>query len=313
MVQETLGFADNKGMEQENLFIGHMLGDGSIPNEKNNRFSYGQKEDFKEWVEYSYETMQPYTQDKKLSYATQKKVGKVGYKKPEYFSYRYRTRCDPKFVIERDRWYVRTTKVIPKDLRLNWEIAATWFADDGCNSQTNKCVYLHSESFNEQENDFLISLLKQDLGIVATRNKKGRNWLIRIKSESYFDFMRNVIRILGDIKCLSKKLDISLAKTLPDKSEFIYDDSVKQVAKAMVDSGMTYTQIAKEMGVYRKTLTRWFGLKNKVPATKLKAKFDQVKALWESGITNKTEIAKIAGVHRRTAYRWLANENSCVK
>jgi len=256
-------------MDQSNLFIGHMLGDGSIGYRDNhkNRFSFGQKINAKNWVEFSYQVMRPFTNNKKLSVGYYKKTGK-SFKKQKYGFARYRTCLHEFFTFERQRWYKaqkpHANKIIPKDIKLNWEIAAAWFADDGCNSQSNKCIYLHTQSFSKRDNLRLIALLKSDLSVTKVELNKRPNhkWCLRIGSESYYYFLDSVRSSLAPVHCLDYKVDTSIADKILDRTDYLdsvrYGAELEAKARAMRASDATYNEISAKLGIGSWKLGQWF-------------------------------------------------------
>jgi predicted DNA-binding protein (UPF0251 family) len=289
-----------------NVFYGHMLGDGSIESGKN-RFSLGQKEANKEWVEHAYEALHPYTEGKKISFVKDFKNGKQ-FKKKVYCSYRFRTCLDPFFEKERLHWYESNLpfaqKIVPKELILNWELVATWYADDGCNWQSGKWIILATQSFTKNDVLFLMTRLKSDLGIESSITKRGEHqFMIRIPTASYYQFIAGVSPFLPQ-KCFDYKIDTSIAKTHLLKHEVVFDDATKEKAKLLRDNGLTNIEIAKKLKTDRKTIQRWLGNKNKSSIV-LVEKNKKAIQLWQTKKYSKAAIAAIIGVHRKTVCRWL--------
>lgn len=80
-----------------------------------------------------------------------------------------------------NKWYLRDnsgnyilnslgnrTKVVPRDLKLTWRIAAIWACDDGYNNNNQKYFILCTDSFSNDDIKFLISRLQNDLGIKSS-------------------------------------------------------------------------------------------------------------------------------------------------
>jgi len=293
--------------EQKNILYGHMLGDGHICCGDNNRFGLSQKEANKEYVQHTYDKLYPFTKDTKLSFREEKKSGKE-YKKEFYYSYYFRTITHPIFAVERLKWYVNNMpyaqKIVPKDLKLNWQIAAIWYADDGCNWQHKKWIRLSTESFSESDNIFLIERLENDLNIKSHINKKASNFVIRIPSSSYYDFIDGVTPFIQLFDCFNYKIDTSIAKTHPFQLELIHTNETKQKATILRESGLSNIEIGNKLHISRKTIQRWLGNKNKSHA-KLNKEKEEALDLWKTGNYSKAEISRLVNVHAKTVQRWL--------
>jgi predicted DNA-binding protein YlxM (UPF0122 family) len=196
--------------DQKEVLNGFMLGDGSIPcknkdsdNVRNNRFSFGQKEINKEYVELAYEILSPFSTGMRRT--TKVMNGK------EFPSWMFRTSTHPLFTELREKWYlfpneINSQKIIPDDLTLTWQTIAYWYADDGCNSRQNKAIYLFSQSFTKDDNEKLQEML-ENFSIKSSLNRrKNDNWCIRIPTQSYQDFIDGVSPFLKPIKCLRYKI-----------------------------------------------------------------------------------------------------------
>lgn len=191
---------------QRDRIIGHLLGDGYIPAScsRSHPFKLSQKEGYKEWLKQSWEILAPFSKPiYEISKIMKDKVFK---------GFRFNTITHPLFSKLREQWYEsmepHAAKILPDNLELTWSIIATWYADDGCNSNSRPCafVYLCSQSFSKEENQHLRSMLRQ-LGIKSTLNNRPNNkFLIRIGKQSYLDFIEGVKPFLSDIKCMQHKL-----------------------------------------------------------------------------------------------------------
>lgn len=61
---------------------------------------------------------------------------------------------------------------------------AHWIMGDGYWDNTSKTVFLCTESFTEQEIEFLIHLLKKNLNLIATKRiRTGQGWRIKFSSK----------------------------------------------------------------------------------------------------------------------------------
>lgn len=196
---------------QYNMLAGHMLGDGHISKASRNcRFGFAQKETMREWVTETHSCMHNFV-------GNITKTCKTFKDGRQFPSWRFRSICHPVFSELRRKWYLdydtpNSQKIVPKDLSLNWEIVAVWYADDGCNAWYNKCVKLYTDGFLEEDVDFLINQL-QNIGIYAKKYDRGvakngdRKHSIGVSGNDYLKFVNGVSPFLKSIPCLSYKID----------------------------------------------------------------------------------------------------------
>lgn len=182
--------------QQKNFLIASMLGDGTI-DKKCQRFKIGQAICRKEYVEWAYDILKPYSLDVKDFH-------------DKYPSTRMRTCAHSVFGDLRKKWY-EDKKIIPKDLKLNSEILAHWYLQDGYNNQKKKSVRMSTHAFTTEEVVFLIERLKIDFDIFSTLNYAKNKPTIHIGARSYID-MLNIVRSYITFNCFQYKLDTSKVK-----------------------------------------------------------------------------------------------------
>jgi transposase len=89
-----------------------------------------------------------------------------------------------------------------------------------------------------------------------------------------------------------------------DKIDCVHSEETKEKAKQLRTKGLTNVEIAKKLGVYRRTLQNWLPRKNK-STIKMPIQRNEAFQLWNTGLYSKAEIARKIGVHRKTVLRWL--------
>lgn len=240
-------YPNNLTETQQNMIIGWLLGDGCIPCEPkkpNKYFKFGQKLASLEYVEFVKQIMQPFSHDIKIS-------------RNKYYFY---TCAIPLFTNLRYKWYkypnkIKSKKLIPKDIKLNWETVAFWYVDDGTNYSPGKNLVLATCDFTNEDVAFLMYRLNEDLGIKTTTYFNSNEIynpdhdkypLIRIKSEYYFKFLDNVIPYVQHLKCFQYKLSYNNAgiKNLDNYVPKIGDDSAKVIVDFYNENSFNMVEIA---------------------------------------------------------------------
>ena len=104
-----------------------------------------------------------------------------------YLGYRGNSKAHPIFKKIYDLLYQNSKKTITKEYldKINHPIAlAYWFMDDGSNNGV-----IATNSFNEYENDLLVSFLKEKFNINShKRINKLNQYIIQIEASSRHDF-----------------------------------------------------------------------------------------------------------------------------
>lgn len=218
---------------QKDLLIGCLLGDGSIRwmgnPEWNNRFSFKQTRKRREYVEFVYESLLPYSSrisDGKPRKGPIRVNGEIKNNVGKEFqeTVMYTMSCS-EFSEMRKKWYAEpdqknSAKIVP-DIELNWTVLSYWFADDGCNNKSRRTITFSTQCFSEANVDKLVNMIQRDLLIVASRRNWGTGPVVVIGSKYYDVVMSQFVSQLQHLSCLSKKLNYTPKKI---------DDSVASVS-----------------------------------------------------------------------------------
>lgn len=241
--------------DQLSCINGLLLGDGCIPLGKGryHSFYFEQCEARKEYAQHVFDVLRPYTKDKKLTTVLN---DKTKHNKGKYLSVRFRTVTHPVFSDVRKNWYEANAKIVNRNIVLNWTTMAYWFADDGHSRKKGKEIVLCSESFCEDDNEFLVSEIKSRLGVKSSLCKRsgGSGFGIRILSCDYFDFIENVSSVIGGVHCLGYKLDISGAT---NNSTPRYEQKDKELVLQLHSQGKNMGELASMLGCHVATIKRW--------------------------------------------------------
>lgn len=87
----------------------------------------------------------------------------------------------------RNKWYINSKKLIPKDIILNDIVCYWWFIGDGYVSDNS--VHLCTDSFTKEDNLFLIEKLKE-LNFDAYLSSKNRICLYKKSSEIFLNWIK---------------------------------------------------------------------------------------------------------------------------
>lgn len=169
---------------QSDIVIGTMLGDGYMRCKTNAHLQITHSIHQKEYVDWMYGVL-------KNCVLTQPKLyigngNRVGY--------RFFTQSLPCFTNIYHQFYLNKRKTIPPNLRLNEQILAVWYMDDG--SLCDKSCYLNTQQFPEQEQKLLIRLLLKNFGLTAKRDKDKQYYRLRFnvkESKKFVDIIRPYI------------------------------------------------------------------------------------------------------------------------
>jgi len=180
----SLGDAKNKLFNtkltdiQEQILIGHLLGDGCLgvyKERKNAYFELKRKHEDLEYLRWTYKNFEYFATgagiiDTKSFSSDKSKI---------YKGNSFRTKTLPIFEEYRNKWYPEGKKIIPKDLILTPLIIAVWFADDGCVSRQSSITLrtqISTNSFSYEEVVFLkkqlVSLCGANFNIYKITNKE---------------------------------------------------------------------------------------------------------------------------------------------
>jgi len=103
------------------------------------------------------------------------------------------------FTVLRKRWYPNNKKIIPKNLKITPKTLAFWFMCDGGSYWITKYkdskseIRISTEGYEDNDIDFLIYLLKQQLNIKARKMRSKKYQIIHIgASIDVYRFLRIV-------------------------------------------------------------------------------------------------------------------------
>ena len=157
---------------QESILIGSLLGDGTMRKKINAyleiNHAYSQKT-LVDWI---------YSKFKNLVITPPKWRKGNGSRE----AYRFFTRSLPVLTPFYNEFFINGKKIIPNNLKLNALSLAIWFMDDG--SKSRSAIYLNTQQFTVDEQKKLMSILKNQFGIMSTLNKDKIYFRIRVRSES---------------------------------------------------------------------------------------------------------------------------------
>lgn len=146
--------------QQTNILIGSLLGDGHLERRKsthNTSLQIMRAKNDEEYLKYQFSIFKNLCGKKEISHKSylDKRTNKT------YSSVYFRTKRLQELNSFYDGWYQNKTKIVPKNLVLNPEIIAIWFADDGSirKIQNRYEITLATNSFSKQEVLFLIDKL----------------------------------------------------------------------------------------------------------------------------------------------------------
>lgn len=323
--------------KQKQIFIGSMLGDGTIVNNWQHgnvcRFQVGQSKFDKEntdkisYINYFVESFDDFsTNYREMEVLANKTLPLSGYADDKVFcSYVFYTKNLKFWEKLASKWYVPRTdhprfkrhKIIPQDIKLTPLSLCIWHMDDGYNSQKDANVELNTQGFAIEEVDFLIERLQSDLGIKSHKKTGGRDDLqkkIYIGRKSYFDFM-DIIKPHIEWDCFKYKTDISSYSKKPNRGEtspvaLLTDQQVIEIFR-LRDEGMLQKDISELMGV-KSVCTilsgkRWAHLGMSRPKRKVRSKLNEIEKkaildLSENGY-NSIQISRELDINVATVYR----------
>lgn len=97
-------------------------------------------------------------------------------------AYRFTTRSLPIFTKYYCWFYKDGRKSIPLNLEINPIALAVWFMDDGARSRNS--IYLNTQQFSLEEQEFLISLLYKTFQIECALNRDKSYYRLRVNTQS---------------------------------------------------------------------------------------------------------------------------------
>lgn len=197
--------------KQINAIVGSLLGDGSLTKlatpKTNSAFVKSQKLESREYLYSLYELLSPHSS----SFSERVKDAGFGAGKPFVA---FQTRRHEYLTDLRLKWY-RPFKKVPSDLKLNPEILAWWFCDDGTNTWKCRRATIYSQSFSKEENHFLVDKL-QEIGIQSevgkTYDNSGSGCCIDFSGNGYHDLLDMIRPLVNSWECMRYKVDLHGAK-----------------------------------------------------------------------------------------------------
>jgi len=195
-------------INQENVLIGSLLGDGHLSLDK--RSKYPRLKIDRAIKDLDYLKYQ-FSYFKDLCKSNIKIFDRYDKRYNKSYTYcSFRTRAIPAFIKYYNEWYENKIRIVPKTLKLNPLILSIWFSDDGCvirqglNSLTLK---LSTENFSYDDILFLKKSLVNRFGVNFPIYKKGKGFIIKASSKAAFLFLKEIqdfIKVNG----MKRKYDI---------------------------------------------------------------------------------------------------------
>jgi len=220
---------------QKSIIIGSLLGDGNLSKKRtpgeNPVFSKGQKLARKEYLEWHFNELKPFS--KRLRVTTNTCCGK------KYWRADFYTSSCPVLWSLREQWYPHGTKIVPNNIKLNPLSLAIWFCDDGSNELKGRLAKFHTCGFTKNGCEFLISLLS-DFNIKDCALTPGN--VIIVKSGSWKTLL-DIIRPYIIWDCFRYKVkyrDRDLQRLTDKQTMEIYE---------MRKEGAKYREIAEKFKI----------------------------------------------------------------
>lgn len=200
---------NNMKLKENEVFIGVMLSDGYIRKirSKTNNTYFEMKQVIKN-IDYINATKLEF---ESLGYNCQTKVITQGLKntKKTYMETLLWTNSSNDLGLERQHWYPKGIKIVPRDINLTPKILAYWHMGDGGvwrggKNKNSVKITLYTNSFTEDEVNLLIEKLEK-IGINGTKCKKVNGFILNIgKWKSVVKFMDYVKPYI--LSCFQYKL-----------------------------------------------------------------------------------------------------------
>lgn len=199
--------------EQLDLITGKLLGDGWIEKVRtenrciNTSFGVEHCSEQFEYIKKNHKLLEPF------SLPLRKRVRNNPFyensnHKEKITSFTFKTKACPVFTNLRSKWYPDGSKIIPKDINLNWRTLAIWYCDDGSSELGQRCIRRHGKlctnDFFEADVDFLIGELNKK-GIKSHIFFQAGQPLIHLHKDTFMYFIENVKPYIP-WKCFGHKL-----------------------------------------------------------------------------------------------------------
>lgn len=159
---------------QHAILVGSLLGDGTLRKQgtrTNALFEVNHALEFKEYVDWKWKEFQEFVLTPPK--ARQGNGNRV--------AYRFTTQSLPIFTVYYQWFHKDRKKQIPYDTAIDQRSLAVWFMDDG--SKSRKMLYLNTQQFSLEEQQFLQTLLQSTFEIKSTINRDKQYYRLLISTE----------------------------------------------------------------------------------------------------------------------------------
>jgi len=222
---------------QHQIIVGNLLGDGSIcKSGKSAYFSIAQSRAHKEYIDWLYEELLPFSRAVSEISSTDKN-GK------EFYGNCLQTISTPEFLEYNNLFYPDDIKIVPKYInsRLTDLSLAIWFMDDGGNDKDARTSCLCTNGFTVEDVEFLIDVLAQKFNVKASLRYSQNLPVIYINGLSYDIFHSIVDPLLNN--CFSYKA--GREKLITAK---LTEDGVREIRKLALE-GLSRQELAVKYNV----------------------------------------------------------------
>ena len=164
------------------VLSGEILGDGHLSSTGSNSCFQHSTANF-EYGKYLYDKLNTYG----APLLSHKILKPRGSKNEQFHT---RTSCNSTFSVLRRKWYENGIKIVPLDLQLTSEICLHWFLGDGSLERTG-AILISTCNFSIKDVDLLVEKLN-NIGFMATKNKDGKYYIVRIWKHNVLDFLNYI-------------------------------------------------------------------------------------------------------------------------
>ena len=125
-----------------------------------------------------------------------------------YNQWSLESRVHPYLTTQRTRWYIKNTKIVPKDLILTKNVLLWWYLGDGCLERkkarpNSRRIILSTNCFTKNDNWFLIDELKK---IIGNNNVYQEGDQIVISRQSLCNFIE-IVGSSSPVECYNYKFE----------------------------------------------------------------------------------------------------------
>jgi len=185
----------NFSLEEKNIIIGTVLGDGHLVKNKKKGESclyLGHSIKQREYIEWKHSQLNRWIGCK--TYSLKHKIGNKTYETLNFV-----TRRNKKFTELRNIFYRNNKKIFPVDFvrnNINEFSLAVYYMDDGYNYLNKGCEFC-CESFSKEENEEFIKILDNNFGINCQlrtiRKKEYRIYIKKSEKMKFFNIIKKYI------------------------------------------------------------------------------------------------------------------------